>query len=153
MADLTQTLANLNGKKDTLALAKGLVDGLAYQLANHQVTNSQEIAGVVAQLQGVDTFGAYSSIDQVLRTERFAGKSACVDFVKANPACTEAEAVAAWSIAGMAATGLPVLLQDPEALGQVYRANLLAAHLVPDATWESQRSWLNATSKEIIMGA
>lgn len=94
-----------------------------------------------------------SAIDSVLRIERFAGKSACVDFVKANPACSEADAIAAWTTAGEAATGLPFLIQDAGNLAKVYQTNLLKSGATTAATWEAQRGWLIATPKDVIMGA
>jgi hypothetical protein len=98
-------------------------------------------------------FGAYSAIDQLLRVERFAGKGASVDYIKANPECTEADAVGAWRAGALAATGLDIVIQDPGALGQVYRRNLRAAGLTQDEAWESQRAWIVATDKTVIMGA
>ena len=94
-----------------------------------------------------------SSIDSVLRTERFAGKAACVDYVKANPTCSEADAITAWTTAGEAATGLPFLLQDAGNLAKVYQANLLKSGATTAATWEAQRGWLIATPKDVVMGA
>ena len=102
----------------------------------------------------LSSYGQYSTVDQALRAERFLGKAASVDFVKAHPECTEQEAITAWEAACiLEATGLPAVVQSPAILGQIYRANLLKAGLVPDATWESQRAWILATPKETIMGA
>lgn len=153
MADPLQSLYFLNGKEQALGSMKSRVDQLSLDLAAMQVANAAEKAPVVASLNGLDTIGQYSSIDQALRSERFAGKAASVDFIKANPTCTEAEAVAAWDEAGKAATGLPVLLQNTENLAIMYRANLARAGMIPDTTWESQRAWIVATDKAVIMGA
>ena len=153
MADPLQSLYFLNGKEQALGSMKSKVDQLSLDLATMQVANAAEKAPVVASLNGLDTVGQYSSIDQALRSERFAGKAASVDFIKANPTCTEIEAVAAWDVAGKAATGLPVLLQNTENLAIMYRANLARAGMIPDATWESQRAWIVATDKAVIMGA
>lgn len=100
-----------------------------------------------------DEFGGRSSVDQLLRTERFAGKSAAVDFVKANPECLKADAIAAWEEAAKAATGLPLVIQSPAALGALYRQQLLANGLIQADTWEEQRAWIVATDKAVIMGA
>ncbi len=149
-AQLAGMAASLNASAMQAALV-GINSAARAELADARTALTALVEGVGPGVTA--DFGAYSAIDQVLRVERFAGKSACVDFVKAHPACTEAEAVAAWGAGGMVATGLQVLLQDPAALGQVYRTNLLAQGLTPDTTWESQRVWLVATPKTIIMGA
>lgn len=153
MADLTLTLATLKGKAEGLKAAKAELDSASARLGTLQAITAQEIQATVDALQGLDSVGYYSSIDLVLRTERFAGKSASVDFIKANPACTEQEALDAWAAAGLAATGLPGLIQDHALLGALYRTNLAAQGYTPDATWESQRAWIVATPKAVIMGA
>ena len=153
MADLTLTLATLKGRTEALKEAKTAIDAAGAALASLQVKAASETAATVQALNGQDTVGFYSSVDQLLRQERFAGKAASVDFIKANPTCTEAEAIAAWDAAGKLATGLPVLLQDTGNLAIVYRSNLHSLGLVPDASWESQRAWIVATPKETIMGS
>jgi len=122
-------------------------------LAVSQSDLAQEIAATVEQLQGLDNVGIFSSIDMLLREERFAGKGASVDFIKTNPACTEADAEAAWSKAAKAATGLPALLVPVPSYAWLYRANLGRAGMIPEATWEAQRAWIIATDRAVIMGA
>jgi hypothetical protein len=153
MADALQTLALLNGKEAALSQAKSLVDQCAAALARLQASNYAEKAPVVASLQGLDSIGEFSSVDQLLRQERFAGKGASVDYIKANPTCAESDAIAAWTSAGIAATGLQALIVPAENYAAIYRANLAKAGLTPDTTWESQRAWIVATDKAIIMGA
>jgi hypothetical protein len=153
MADALQTLALLNGKEAALTQAKALVDQCAASIAKLQAANYAEKVPVVASLQGLDSIGEFSSVDQLLRQERFAGKSASVDYIKANPTCAEADAISAWTAAGIAATGLQSLIVPAENYAAIYRANLAKAGLTPDTTWESQRSWIVATDKAIIMGA
>jgi hypothetical protein len=153
MSDLTTTLAVLKGQAESLKQAKTILDQGSASLASLQVATSTQIQETVAALQGLDTVGYYSSVDQLLRAERFAGKAASVDYIKANPACAEADAIAAWDAAGLAATGLPVLLQDTANLAAVYRVNLVAGGYIAEPTWEAQRAWIVATDKTIILGA
>ena len=153
MPDLTLTLATLKGRSEALKDAKATLDAAVAKVANLQTTTAQDTAATVSALQGVDAVGFYSSVDQLLRAERFAGKAASVDFIKANPACAEADAIAAWDAAGLAATGLPVLLQDTANLAAVYRVNLVAGGYIAEPTWEAQRAWIVATDTATILGA
>ena len=121
------------------------------QLQSAQAELTAILAGAGAGL--TSDFGAYSSVDQLLRTERFAGKSASVDFIKANPTCAEVDAIAAWTTAALAATGLTALVVPAENYATLYRTRLKSAGMVPDITWESQRAWIVATDKATIMGA
>lgn len=153
MADLNTTLAVLKGQAESLKAAKGLVDGAAGNLAALQEATARQIQATVDSLNGLDSVGFYSSVDQLLRLERFAGKAASVDFIKANPECTEAEAEEAWELAAIASTGLPALVVPVASYAALYRANLVKAGLIPEATWEAQRAWIIATPKDVIMGA
>lgn len=153
MPDLTLSLATLKGQSEGLKQAKEALDTCAAAVARLQVTTSQQVQATVEALNGLDSVGYYSSIDQVLRQERFAGKSASVDFIKANPTCTEQQALDAWQAAGLAATGLPALLQNHVLLAKLYQQNLLAGGYTSEATWEAQRAWIIATPKSVIMGA
>ena len=142
--NLTLTLATLRGRAAALAEAKAAQDQAAATVAGLQASTAQEIASAVASLQGSDEVGYYSSVDQLLRKERFAGKRASLEHVHANPEATEKEAIKAWETAALEETGLTVLLQDPAALGALYRANLKASGAVLDTTWEAQRAWILA---------
>jgi hypothetical protein len=153
MADALQTLAFLNGKEIALAQARALAGQCVVAIDQLQVANAAEKAPVVASLQGLDSIGEFSNVDQLLRQERFAAKSASVDYIKANPTCAEADAIAAWTTAGIAATGLQALIVPAENYAMLYRANLAKAGLTPDTTWESQRAWIVSTDKAVIMGA
>lgn len=153
MPDLNTTLAVLKGQQESLKQAKAILDQGGASMATLQASVAQQIQDTVTALNGLDTVGFYSSVDQLLRTERFAGKSASVDYIKANPTCAEADAIAAWASAGIAATGQPALIVPAENYAVIYRANLLSMGLVPDTTWESQRAWIVATDKAVIMGA
>ena len=150
--NLTLTLATLRGRAAALAEAKAAQDQAAATIAGLQASTAQEIASAVASLQGSDEVGYYSSVDQLLRRERFAGKRASIDHVHANPEASEKEAIKAWETAALAETGLSVLLQDPAALGALYRANLLASGAVSGTTWEAQRAWILARTVDEAMG-
>lgn len=150
--NLTLTLATLRGRAAALAEAKAAQDQAAATIAGLQASTAQEIAAAVASLQGSDEVGYYSSVDQLLRRERFAGKRASLEHVHANPEATEKEAIKAWETAALAETGLSALLQDPAALGALYRANLLASGAVADTTWEAQRAWILGRTVDEAMG-
>ena len=150
--NLTLTLATLKGKAAALADAKAAQDQAAATIAGLQAATAQQITAVVASLQGSDEVGYYSSVDQLLRRERFAGKRASLEHVHANPEAAEKEAIKAWETAAMAETGLSALLQDPAALGALYRANLKASGAVADTTWEAQRAWILARTVDEAMG-
>ena len=70
----------------------------------------------------------------------------------ANPEASEKEAIKAWETAALAETGLSVLLQDPAAMGALYRANLKASGAVLDTTWEAQRAWILGRTVDEAMG-
>lgn len=148
VAALQSAMATLANASTVLASMREDA-GKQFAIASQEMSTLQ--AGAGPGLAG--DFGPYSSVDQLMRNERFAGKGASVDYVKANPTCSEADAIDAWTIAGIAATDLGTLIVPPETYGIIYRKNLHALGLVPDTTWESQRSWILATPKEIIMGA
>ena len=150
--NLTLTLATLRGRAAALAEAKAAQDQAAATIAGLQASTAQQITAVVANLQGSDEVGYYSSVDQLLRRERFAGKRASLEHVHANPEASEKEAIKAWETAALAETGLSVLLQDPAALGALYRANLKASGAVADTTWEAQRAWILARTVDEAMG-
>lgn len=148
-------LAGVQGQMAALASAAQVIGSLSSDAAKQFATANAALQALqVGNGPGITSdFGPYSSIDQLLRTERFAGKSACIDFVKANPACTLDQAVQAWTTAAMAATGLPAPVVPPANYQGLYAANLHAAGLIPDTTWASQAAWIAATEKSVIMGS
>ena len=150
--NLILTLATLRGRAAALAATKAVQDQAAATTAGLQASNAQQITAVVANLQGSDEVGYYSSVDQLLRRERFAGKRASLEHVHANPEASEKEAIKAWETAALAETGLSALLQDPAALGALYRTNLLAAGAITDTTWEAQRAWILGRTVDEAMG-
>lgn len=145
----------------TLTTVKTKVDQLSLDLAALQVAASQaqtqaeadHDAAVLGNPSVLPALTIASTVDDLLRKERFAGKAASVDFIKANPACTEAEAEAAWSTAALLATGRPALVVPVGNYASLYRENLLALGLVADLTHEAQRAWIIATPTAVIMSA
>lgn len=99
------------------------------------------------------TARAVSVIDNAAYAERQAGKAAVITFVKANPGCAQADAVAAWNAGALAArpADRQWLLMNTEGLLQEYGANLHAAGLITDQTWPSIAGWIAATPAAIIM--
>jgi hypothetical protein len=99
-----------------------------------------------------DDFGEKSTITQLLEAERAAAKSAAIDFVKGNPNATEDQAADAWNQAAIATHPyLQLPLQPGIAMGRLFRVNLLKMNLIASDTWEAQRAWILATSKDAIL--
>jgi hypothetical protein len=96
-------------------------------------------------------YGPKSIITQLVESERCGAKDAVIDFVKANPECTEEEAAEQWKIAALAShPDFPLVIQDALAMSKLYRMNLLAAGLITENTWEAQRQWILVTSMDVI---
>jgi hypothetical protein len=140
------------GSLQALGRAGQVLASLTQDLQREMATKSRDLQTLGTAASLADEYGEYSSVDQLLRLERFAGKAASVDHIQAHPACNEAEAIAAWRVAALEATGRSALLQDPAELGGIYRQNLLAAGKIPSATWEAQRAWIVATPRAEILG-
>ena len=100
----------------------------------------------------LDKYGKASDITEILLNERQAGKRGTWEAVQSDPECSEADAVAAWTAAALAETGLPTLTQDPLALAGLYRERLVKAGLTTEPTWEGQRAWLAVTPLETVLG-
>lgn len=153
MSDLTRSLDRLNGARDYLARMRQAYDAGGAAMLAIQAEVETLIQKTAIQVESPSTFGEFSSIDQLLRAERFAGKAGCIDFVKANPTCKEKDAIEAWSAAAIAATKLPAPIQDAAILGKLYRSSLAQKGLIPEATWEAQRAWIVAQDKTAILEA
>ncbi len=151
--DLQSEFIRTSATHTALTNAKTLVEGVLADLTMTQSQNAATLAELTATLKAASSaYGEYSATDHILRTERFAGKSASIDFVKANPNCNEKQAIKAWTDAALAATGRKTLFQDPGELGALYREQLMAAGRTSDTTWEAQRAWIIATPKDDVMG-
>lgn len=145
---------SIRGQMAALGNAAQVIGSLSQDAGKQYAAANQELAALqIGAGPGLTSeFGQYSTIDQLLRAERFAGKSASVDAIKANPQISEADAEAAWTAAAKAATGLDHLMVTPGSYSAIYRQQLQAAGKIADATYEAQRAWILATSKEEIMG-
>lgn len=151
--ELRQRIANLQGSMNATA---SVVQRL------NSVNSDAQIALAAAQdeLIALETgagpgitadYGAKSSVTQLIESERFAAKDATILYVKANPACTEEEAAAAWNAAALADhPNFPHVIQDPLTMATLYRANLARAGLIPDTSWESHRAWILNTDRAVI---
>ena len=117
-----------------------------------QAVYEAQVALDTAIAQGLQSgaVGTLSSVTQILLTERDAGITAAIAYVQANPSCAQADAVAAWTTAALAATSLPSLLQDPNALCAIYAGNLAKEGAIPDTTWASLAAWIVATPAATI---
>jgi hypothetical protein len=152
--ELRQKVAGLKGTIDATASA---IQKLNSVNSDNQIllTEAQsELASLEAGAgPGItDDFGPKSVITQLVESERLAAKSAAIDFIKANPACTEDEAATAWNDAALAShPDFTTVIQDAITLSKVYKANLLKANMITDDTWESYRTFILNTDKTTIM--
>jgi len=153
ITDLQTEFVRTSATHTALTDAKALVEGVLARLTQTQSQNAASLAELTASLKATSSaYGEYSATDQMLRVERFAGKAASIDHIKANPNCNEQQATKAWTDAALAATGRKTLFQDAGELGALYREQLVAAGLIAEPTWEAQRAWIVATDKDAVMG-
>lgn len=151
--ELRQKIAGLQGSMNATA---SLVQRLNSVNSDAQISLSSAQDELVALEAGAGPgitadYGPKSIITQLVETERFAAKSAAIDYIKANPTCTEDEAAQAWNEAALAShTDFVFVIQDAIIMSKVYRANLLKANLIPDDTWESYRTFIVNTDKSVI---
>lgn len=152
-SELRQKKAGLQGGADAIAAlmqrSSSLLNDLQLQLSDttSELESFEQGAG-----PGVTAdFGPKSAVTQIVETERAAAKAAVVDYVQANPACSEDDAAGAWNAAATAATGLTVVLQDAKSMSFLYRSRLAAAGLIAESTWEAHRDWICATPKATIL--
>lgn len=96
-------------------------------------------------------FGWKSKITQFQEVEREAAKVSCIDFIKANPTCTEAAAAAAWNTGAAASSALNIVTQDGLAMGRLYRFNLFTSNGIAADTWDTFRAWVIATPRASIL--
>jgi hypothetical protein len=153
--------------KQRVARLKGFIDAVT-QFNNSAAPVINDVAVKInaaqADLTALDEgegqgltvdYGAYSTIEQSMRAERFAGKAAAIDYVKSNPECSLNDAVGAYVVVAMQ-TRPPdrqYLLQDPTSLLTEYRLNAVALGAIPaESGWEGFRQLVYATPKEVLMG-
>jgi hypothetical protein len=149
MTTITTTQLRATLDAANLALTNSQIQNNLLQVAAVNAQKTYDTAMAAGLTAG--TVGDYSIIDQLLQTERSAGKNASIDYVKLNPACTETDATTAWSTAALAATQLSFLIVPVENYALLYRTNLFNMGLVTDTTWESERAWIVGTAKDLIM--
>lgn len=96
-------------------------------------------------------YGPKSIITQMVESERFAAKDAVIDYVKANPDCTEEDAAQAWDAAAIAShPDFPQVIQGALVMSALYRANLLRARIITEDTWAAHRTFIINTAKSTI---
>lgn len=148
-------VASLQGASTAVAALAAAANAQSLSAMQDLVAARAELAALDSTGPGLtDAFGEYSTLEQAMRLERFAGKGAVVDLVKAKPDTSEADATAAYTAAALAArpADRQWLLIDPAALRQEYSANLVAAGYIPVPTWEAWRAFIIATDKAVILG-
>jgi hypothetical protein len=151
--ELRTKVAGLQGSMDATASAVQKLNSVNSDNAIVLVAVKAELAALEAGAgPGVtENFGPKSVVTQMVEQERFAAKSATVDFVKANPACSEDEAYAVWQAAALAAHPTFLLvIQDGLVMAKLYRANLLKVGLIDEDTWAAHRQWIIVTPKTLI---
>jgi hypothetical protein len=152
--ELRQQCASFQGTADALSsLIKNinsmLIDAQS-QLAHSKDTLSAFEAGAGPGV--TDDYGPKSKVTQMVEAEREAAKTAVVDFVKANPQCSEDDAAVIWNHAALAShPNFPLVLQDAHTFASLYRANLIAVGQIKGDSWEEQRDWIVATPKDTIL--
>lgn len=144
--NLAQAQARLKG----LTEAKSAHDAAGASIGTLQAQAAQDYAAAQSAMGTLAlplTVGVLSVIDTRAQAERAAGKAAATSFIKANPTCTEADAITAW-VSGAQPTipaGMVHPLNDPAGLLEAYIANAHAAGATPDTTWASFAAFIVAT--------
>lgn len=153
--ELKTKLANLQGTQDATA---SIIARLSTLNSDSQQQYNSANAELVALNAGAGPgitadFGPKSNVTQFLETEREAAKTASITFIQGNPACTEAEAAAAWDTAATAtnAATINMPVQSGLAMGRLYQLNLYSTGLILAPTWENFRAWVIATPAAIIL--
>lgn len=145
-AVLRQEVARHRSTADATANLAATVSAMNSS-AHTALANAQAQLAALDSGSVLDAFGYRSNLDEVLRIERASGKAAAVDFVKANPACSEMEAAQAWR----GAVGDHGLL-DPYGLFAFYRARLAHDGVISAETWEAHRAWIVGAPRDQAVG-
>lgn len=152
--ELRAKIANLQGSIDATS---SVVQRLNSVNSDAQVSLSDAQSQLATLEAGAGPgvtadYGPKSVITQLVESEREAAKSAAIDYVKANQTCAEADAAKAWDDAALAShTDFTMVIQTGAVMLPLYRANMAKAAVIPDSTWESQRTWVINTDKAAIM--
>lgn len=99
-----------------------------------------------------DDYDRLSTTEQAARAERLPGKAAAIDYIQANPACSEADAVLAYEAAAQAARPGEPLVHSAAGLLKRYARNAKALGLVADDSWETFRAFVVATPRDELLG-
>ena len=153
MADFQTSALNLaqtQSRLKALTDAKSAHDAAGASIGTLQAQAAQDYAAAQSAMGTLAlplTVGVLSVIDTRAQAERAAGKAAAISFIKANPACTEADAITAWTSGAQPTipAGLTHPLNDPAGLLEAYIANAHAAGATPDTTWASFAAFVVAT--------
>lgn len=154
--ELKSKVANLRGAMSATASA---VQRLSTLNSDAQVQLDRATTELTALEAGAGPgitadFGTKSSVTRFLEVERLAAKEAAIDFVKANPECTEVETAAVWDAAAIGSHPLlPFAIQGGLAMGRLYQLNLVTVGLTAEASWDAQRAWILQTPRELILQA
>ena len=143
LAGKQNRLKGITEVKSALDAAVGAVGAIQAQAAQDYAAAQAAMGTLALPL----TVGVLSVIDTRAQAERAAGKAAAIAYIKANPTCTEADAITAW-VSGAQPTipaGMVHPLNDPAGLLEAYIANAHAAGATPDTTWGSFAAFIVAT--------
>lgn len=150
-------------KRKIAAIEQELKDVSTYAALFSQtnVDAQRRLTSATAELSALESgagpgitadFGPKSTVTQACEAERAAGKSATIDYIKANPACTQEDALAAYRTAALATRPAerPWLLCDPASLLSEYMANLVPDKIA-EATWAAFAAFVVATDKDALL--
>ena len=143
-------LAQAQSRLKAITDVKGALDAAVAAVGTFQATAAQDFAAAQSAMGTLAlplSVGVLSVIDTRSQAERAAGKAAAIAYIKANPTCTEADAITAW-VSGAQPTipaGMVHPLNDPAGLLEAYIANAHAAGATPDTTWASFAAFVVAT--------
>lgn len=152
---LALNLAMAQSRLGALTDAKNAHDAAGATIGALQAKGAQDYAAAQAAMGTLAlplTVGVLSVIDTRAQAERAAGKAAAIAYIKANPTCTEADAITAW-VSGAQPTipaGMVHPLNDPAGLLEAYIANAHAAGATPDTTWASFAAFVVATDQTVL---
>lgn len=153
---LTAQAAQLQGVLDTVNTISTNINSIKYNAQQQKSAVDASLVSITSSTgPGITAdFGPKSVIDQFLDAERYAAKSATIDFIKANPTCTEQEAANIWNTAAIAShPEFIYAVQEGLVMGKLYQVNLTSRLFISSPTWENQRTWITATAKDVIMEA
>jgi hypothetical protein len=150
-------------KRKIAAIEQELKDVSTYAALFSQ-TNAdaqRRLASATAELSALESgagpgltadFGLKSSVTQSCEAERAAGKAAAIDYIKANPTCTQDDALAAYRRAALATrpADRQWLLCDPANVLREYMVHCVPAKIA-EATWEAFAAFVVTTDKDSLL--